>query len=91
MKNDFYKTYSISVTISAIILVIVFALVVNDYEDKMDCAKQYIEKSKLYRDYTDILEVAGDSMFVSNWWVLVEGRLQTISEMDSLKKLIITK
>lgn len=52
---------------------------------------QYIEKSKLYRDYTDILEVAGDSMFVSNWWVLVEGRLQTISEMDSLENLIIKK
>jgi hypothetical protein len=88
MKNDFYKAYSIFVTISAIILVIVFAL---NYENKMDCAKQYIEKSKLYRDYTDILEVAGDSMFVSNWWVLVEGRLQTISEMDSLENLIIKK
>lgn len=91
MKNDFYKTYSILVTILAIILVIVSDFLVDEYEERLDCAKQYIEKSNLYRDYTDILEIAGDSMFISPYWVLVDGRLRAMSELDSLENLIITK
>jgi hypothetical protein len=72
-------------------LVIMLSVRIYFYQDNEKRMTQYIEKSKLYRDYTDILEIAGDSMFISNWWVLVEGRLGVISELDSLEKLIITK
>jgi hypothetical protein len=85
------KLFAIWIFIVAFAIAIISITALKQGEDNEKRMAQYIEKSKLYRDYTDILEVAGDSMFVSNWWVLVEGRLQTISEMDSLENLIIKK